>query len=74
MSQKRVKNPIHPGEILLAEFLEPLQMTQTTFAKKLDWKTTRLNHFIKGRTGVTKNSAISLSKELKNSSKLWLNL
>ena len=58
----RPKNPIHPGEILLEEFLIPLKMTQRAFAKKLDWTNARLNELIRGKRGVTADSALDLAK------------
>ena len=71
---KQPKNPFHPGEILLEEFLEPSGMTQTAFAKKLQWTTTRLNELIKGKRGITAAAALDLADALGTSPKLWMNL
>ena len=71
---KEPKNPFHPGEILLEEFLEPMEMSQAAFAKKLGWTTTRLNELIKGKRGITAESALDLAQALGTTPKLWMNL
>ena len=54
---KQPKNPFHPGVMLLEEFLVPGGITQTAFAKKLGWTRARLNELIKGKRGITAESA-----------------
>ena len=71
---RRPKNPFHPGEILLEEFLDPLGMSQTAFAAKIGWTRTRLNELIRGKRGVTANAALDLADALGTSAKLWMNL
>lgn len=71
---KQPKNPFHPGEILLEEFLEPARTTQTEFAAKLGWTRARLNELIKGKRGITADAALDLSEALGTSAKLWMNL
>ncbi|OHC80992.1 MAG: addiction module antidote protein, HigA family [Rhodospirillales bacterium RIFCSPLOWO2_12_FULL_67_15] len=71
---KQPKNPFHPGEILLEEFLRPSGTTQTAFARKLGWTPARLNEFIKGKRGVTADAALDLAQALGTSAKLWMNL
>ena len=71
---KQPKNPFHPGEILLEEFLEPVGITQTEFARKLGWTRARLNELIKGKRGVTADAALDLANALGTSAKLWMNL
>jgi len=71
---RQPKNPFHPGEILLEEFLEPKGATQAAFAEKIGWTKTRLNEFIKGKRGVTASAALDLSDTLGTSPKLWMNL
>lgn len=68
------KNPFHPGEILLEEFLAPAQITQAAFALKLGWTRARLNEIIKGKRGITAEAALDLSTALGTSAKLWMNL
>ena len=71
---KQAKNPFHPGEILLEEFLEPAGITQTEFARKLGWTRARLNELIKGKRGITADAALDLAEALGTSAKLWMNL
>ncbi len=71
---KQPKNPFHPGEVLLEEFLTPAGITQTAFAKKLGWTRARLNELIKGKRGITAEAALDLAKVLGTSAKLWMNL
>jgi len=69
-----MKNPFHPGEILLEEFLKPADLTQTAFAKKLGWPRPRLNAFIKGKYNVTANVALDLAEATRTTAKFWMNL
>lgn len=71
---KQPKNPFHPGEILLEEFLEPMGMTQVALAEKLSWTKAKLNELIKGKRGITADTALDLSDALGTSPKLWMNL
>lgn len=70
---KQPKNPFHPGEILLEEFLKPAGMNQTALAEKLGWTRTRLNELIRGKRGITADSALDLAKAFGTSPKLWMN-
>ncbi len=71
---RQPKNPFHPGEILLEEFLVPLGLTQAAFAEKIGWTRARLNELIKGKRGITAESALDLADALGTSPKLWMNL
>ncbi len=71
---RQPRNPFHPGEILFEEFLKPAEITQTAFAKRLGWTRTRLNELIKGKRGITAESALDLASSLGTSAKLWMNL
>jgi addiction module HigA family antidote len=71
---KQPKNPFHPGEILLEEFLEPMELTQAAFAEKLGWTKAKLNELIRGKRGITAESALDLAEALKTSPKVWMNL
>ena len=71
---RQPKNPFHPGEILLGEFLEPKVITQAAFAEKIGWTKTRLNELIKGKRGITAAAALDLADALGTSPKLWMNL
>ncbi len=67
-------NPFHPGEILLEEFLTPMDTTQSAFAERLGWTRTRLNELIKGKRGITADAALDLAQALNTTPKLWMNL
>lgn len=68
------RNPIHPGEMLLEEFLRPSGVSQRQFAVKLGWTTAKLNELVKGKRGVTADSALDLAKALGTSPEVWMNL
>lgn len=66
--------PTHPGEMILEEFLKPLGMTQTEFARRIDVAWTRANQLIKGRRGVTPDTALRLEKLFGMPADFWLTL
>ena len=66
--------PIHPGEILLEEFLTPLGITQVDFAKHLGWTVAKLNEIIKGKRSITAESALALAAALGVTPQSWLNM
>ena len=70
----RPANPIHPGQMLLHEFLLPAKTSQRAFAKRLGWTAAKLNELITGKRGITADSALDLAAALKTSPELWLNL
>ena len=71
---KQPKNPFHPGEILLEEFLQPAGISQAAFAHQIGWTKARLNELIRGKRRITADSALDLSEALRTSAKLWMNL
>lgn len=71
---KQPKNPFHAGEILLEEFLIPMGETQAAFAERLGWTKAKLNELIKGKRGITADSALDLAAALGTSPKLWMNI
>ena len=71
---KQPKNPFHPGEILLEEFLVPAGITQSAFAEKIGWTRARLNELIKRKRGISAEAALDLAEALGTSAKLWMNL
>ena len=71
---KQPKNPFHPGEILLEEFLAPAGITQSAFAERIGWTRARLNELIKGKRGISAEAALDLAEVLGTSAKLWMNL
>jgi addiction module HigA family antidote len=66
--------PTHAGEILLEEFLKPLNLTQVQAAEKMGVSLNRLNELIRGKRGVTADTALRLAKLLKTTPEFWLNL
>jgi addiction module HigA family antidote len=64
----------HPGEILLREFLEPLKLSQAKLAKDLGVPLNRVNELIKGKRGMTADTAILLSQYFGTSAEIWMNL
>ena len=68
------RQPAHPGEVLLHEFLEPMGMTQLELAEKMEVPIQRVNTLINGKRDMTAETAILLSRELKTSPEFWMNL
>jgi addiction module HigA family antidote len=66
--------PIHPGQMLLKEFLEPMGITQKEFAAHLGWAYTRLNEIINGKRGVSAASALAFADAFNIEAQFWLNL
>ncbi len=65
---------IHPGEILMEEFLLPLNISAYRLAKDLNIPQTRISQIIKGKRRITADTALRLSAYLGNSAKFWLGL
>jgi addiction module HigA family antidote len=65
---------IHPGEILLEEFLKPLDLTQDQLARDLDVPATRINEVVNGARPITIDTALRLSRYFGTTSEFWLNL
>ncbi|MBW4625222.1 MAG: HigA family addiction module antidote protein [Brasilonema octagenarum HA4186-MV1] len=66
--------PTHPGEILLKDFLEPLNLSQSDLANAIHVSYQRINELVNEKRGVTLSTALRLSKFFGNSSQFWLNL
>jgi addiction module HigA family antidote len=71
---KRMGVPVHPGEILLEEFLRPLRLTQATLARHLGISQVRVNELVKGKRGVTAETAWLLAEAFGTSPQFWINL
>jgi antitoxin HigA-1 len=69
----QLKN-IHPGEILLEEFLIPFQLSAYKLSKDIDIPQTRISEIIHGNRRITADTALRLSKYFGNSAKFWLGL
>ncbi|MFO7932912.1 MAG: HigA family addiction module antitoxin [Bacteroidales bacterium] len=70
---ERIDN-VHPGEVLLEEFLIPLDITAYRLSKDLEIPQTRVSEILKGRRRITADTALRLSKYFGNSPKFWLGL
>jgi addiction module HigA family antidote len=66
--------PTHPGEILLEEFLAPLGQTQVALAEHLGVPVQRVNELVRGKRGVTPETAWLLAQALNTTPEFWLNL
>lgn len=66
--------PVHPGEILLHEFLEPLGVSQYRLAKDISVPPRRINEIVKGSRSITANTALRLARYFATSERFWLNL
>lgn len=68
------RQPTHPGDILLHEFLEPTGVTQMELADRMGVSVQRVNTLINGRRDMTAETAILLSRVLKTTPEFWMNL
>ncbi|MBI3958144.1 MAG: HigA family addiction module antidote protein [Chloroflexi bacterium] len=66
--------PIHPGEILLEEFLEPLRLSQYRLAREISVPARRINEIVHGKRSITPDTALRLSRYFGLSERFWLNL
>jgi len=71
---KREFPPIHPGEILLTEFLEPLGVTQYRLAKDVGVTPRRINEIVHGGRAITADTALRLGRFFNMEAQFWLNL
>ena len=73
MKQKRLP-PIHPGEILMDEFLHPMGISQYRLAKNISVPPRRINEIVHGKRSVTADTALRLGRFFTMSPQFWLNL
>ncbi len=66
--------PTHPGEMILEEFLRPLDMTQSELAERLGVSFPRVNEVIHGKRGITPDTALRLERLFGMEAQFWLNL
>lgn len=66
--------PTHPGELLLEEFLKPLDMTQTELAERIGVPINRVNEIIKRKRGISADTALRLERLFGMDAQVWLNL
>ncbi|HUB84417.1 MAG TPA: HigA family addiction module antitoxin [Rhizomicrobium sp.] len=66
--------PIHPGEILLKDFLEPMEISQYRLAKAISVPARRINEIVLGRRAISADTALRLGRFFAMESEFWLNL
>ena len=66
--------PVHPGEVLLEEFLEPLDLSQYRLAKEIRVPTRRINEIVHGTRAVSADTALRLARYFGTSERFWMNL
>jgi antitoxin HigA-1 len=66
--------PVHPGEVLLAEFLEPMQLSQYRLAKNISVPPRRINEIVHGKRAVSADTALRLARYFGTTARFWLNL
>ena len=76
MAKRRTKRlpPVHPGEVLLLEFLEPLELSQYRLAKELTVPPRRINEIVHGKRAISADTALRLARFFGTSELFWLNL
>ncbi len=73
MARKKLA-PIHPGEILLEEFLGPLGISQYRLAKDVGVPPRRINEIVRGQRAITADTALRLARYFQTTERFWLNL
>lgn len=73
MSARKMK-PIHPGEILMEDFLKPMGLSQYRLAKDISVPARRINEIVQGKRAITADTALRLAKFFGTSPELWINL
>ena len=70
----KARKPVHPGEVLLEEFLKPKDMTQYELSEKMGVPIQRINTLINGKRDMTPETAVLLSRALGTTPQFWMNL
>ena len=71
---KKILDPIHPGEILMEEFLKPMGISQYRLAKDINVPARRINEIVQGKRSITPDTALRLSRFFGLSERFWINL
>ncbi len=66
--------PVHPGEILQHDFMEPLNLTSNSLARAIGVTPARINEIVRGRRGITAETALRLAKFFGTDAQSWMNL
>lgn len=70
----QILSPVYPGEILLEEFLGPMEISQYRLAKNISVPPRRINEIVHGKRSVTADTALRFSRYFETSERFWLNL
>ena len=73
MKETRIP-PVHPGEVLLEEFLKPLEISQYRLAKEMKVYPRKINEIVHGKRAITADTALRLARYFGTSAELWMNL
>lgn len=71
---KKKLHPVHPGEVLLEEFLKPMDISQNSLALNIGVPARRINEIVLGKRGVTADTALRLARFFGTSAEFWLGL
>ena len=71
---RKAHRPIHPGEILLEEFLEPMGLSKYRLAKDISVPARRINEIVHGKRGITADTGLRLARYFGTSERFWMNL
>lgn len=71
---KKVRPPVHPGEILLEEFLKPLEISANKLARELRVPPNRIVKIVNGARGITADTALRLARFFNTTADFWMNL
>lgn len=74
MANEAIMAPVHPGEILLEEFLRPLEVSQYRLAKETGVPARRINEIVHGQRRISADTALRLSRYFGTSERFWMNL
>lgn len=74
MTTTRIMSPIHPGEVLLTEYLEPLGVTQNRVALAIGVPPRRINEIVHGKRRISADTALRLARYFGTTERFWLNL
>ena len=72
--KKQKLAPIHPGEVLIEEFLKPMEISQYRLAKSISVPPRRINEIVHGKRAITADTALRLGRYFDTSPHFWLNL
>lgn len=73
-NEEKCLKPVHPGEILLEDFMKPLKLSQNRLAREIGVPPRRINEIIHGKRAVTADTAMRLSRFFGTSAQVWINL